>query len=503
MTNEVKPLDVSADSEPEALERTAKGHRVRLRYGKGLRGRFLIRLLDPVAAERRAVRLRALAELLSSAGHSAEAPIILRKAAAVQSEKDFAEAARVAEELCRESPTALKKVRASAVTFEMLGRDWTSGRLHQKWPDHVKLKSSADKDAGRLAFLYDTIGKVRLEAFTLEDAERAMGKIDVGRSSATRRHYAQLISKVLRLAVYPCRIIEHSPLPVGFLPRVKTTKATAYLYPSEEAKLLAHKPIPLERRAFYGLLAREGMRRGEALALTWADVDLERGAVRLDTNKTDDPRAWALSPGVAATLAQLKPEKVAPTALVFSGLGELHHIAATFRADLGAAGVKRAELTERSAVRRPIRLHDLRATFVTLSLAAGRSEAWVSDRTGHKSSIMINKYRRAARSAGELGLGDLRPLDVALPELAALRESAEGGPEGGPATRPALQHLAAGSAKTQTVSSSSPYRTRTGTTLRSEDFKSPAYAIPPRGLGGVGIALAGGARPPKLTLLDA
>jgi integrase len=45
------------------------------------------------------------------------------------------------------------------------------------------------------------------------------------------------------------------------------------------------------------------MRKEEALALTWSDVDLERGAVRLDENKTDDPRAWALDPSVTKALA--------------------------------------------------------------------------------------------------------------------------------------------------------------------------------------------------------
>ena len=67
----------------------------------------------------------------------------------------------------------------------------------------------------------------------------------------------------------------------------------------------------------------------------------------------------------------------------------------------------------------PIRVHDLRATFVTLALANGRSEAWVSDRTGHRSSNMIRRYQRTARSATELGLGTLGPLDALIPELRA------------------------------------------------------------------------------------
>jgi integrase len=85
-----------------------------------------------------------------------------------------------------------------------------------------------------------------------------------------------------------------------------------------------------------------------------------------------------------------------------------------------AAGIDRPVLFEKSKARQSIRIHDTRATFITVSLANGKSETWVQDRTGHKSSIMINRYRRAARTAAELGLGELRPLDQTIPELAHL-----------------------------------------------------------------------------------
>lgn len=73
-------------------------------------------------------------------------------------------------------------------------------------------------------------------------------------------------------------------------------------------------------------------------------------------------------------------------------------------------------LFEHSDARRPIRVHDLRATFVTVSLADGRTETWVADRTGHRSSEMINRYRRAARTWAELDLGALTPLDESVVE---------------------------------------------------------------------------------------
>lgn len=299
------------------------------------------------------------------------------------------------------------------VTMRQLGKAWTSGAIAAQYPDHVRTKATCDKDAGRLVRLCRTIGDVHVTQFRLAHGELAMRALPTGLTSATRRQYAQILARLCHLAVYPLKLIAVSPLPRGFLPKVKRTKATAWLYPAEEAQLLACADVPLGRRVLYGFLAREGLRCNEALRLRWEDFDLVHGAVRLDRNKTDDPRAWALTPGVAVALKAWRPADAEPSDLVFARLSN-GHMAEGLRTDLGVAKVKRTELFERSKSRLPIRLHDLRATFVTLALAAGRSEAWVSDRTGHRSSIMIQVYRRAARTAAELGLGELVPLDVAL-----------------------------------------------------------------------------------------
>jgi hypothetical protein len=97
---------------------------------------------------------------------------------------------------------------------------------------------------------------------------------------------------------------------------------------------------------------------------------------------------------------------------------------------------------ESTPERRQMRAHNLRGTFVTVALANGRSEAWISDRTGHRSSAMIAKYKRTARTFGELELGGLVPLADALPELRALASppaqptaETQGGPEVGQRSR--------------------------------------------------------------------
>jgi len=108
------------------------------------------------------------------------------------------------------------------------------------------------------------------------------------------------------------------------------------------------------------------------------------------------------------------------------------------RKHLQLAKVTRAALFENSSARRQVRVHDLRGTFVTLALANGKTESWVMDRTGHKSSIMIARYRRASRTASEIGLGDLTPMDEAIPELSdghtrsVSRSSVSGGRGGEP-----------------------------------------------------------------------
>ena len=82
-----------------------------------------------------------------------------------------------------------------------------------------------------------------------------------------------------------------------------------------------------------------------------------------------------------------------------------------------------------------MRAHDTRSTFITVALANGRSETWVADRTRRRSSIMVQRYRRVARTFAELGLGELASLAEAVPELVG--EGTRSGTEegGGETTR--------------------------------------------------------------------
>jgi integrase len=162
-----------------------------------------------------------------------------------------------------------------------------------------------------------------------------------------------------------------------------------------------------------------------------------RGVLVLDRNKTDEPRSWPLDPGCARALRlwheHFTHGKAASGAVLTDKARETvnrYGAASLLRDSLQLAGVNRPQLFEHNETRIALRAHDLRAGFVTVSLATGKTESWVTDRTGHRSSQMLYLYRRQARSHTELSLGPYAPLDLAIPELAEAAASASKAPRG-------------------------------------------------------------------------
>ena len=274
-------------------------------------------------------------------------------------------------------------------------------------------------------YVYPVIEDLPLTAISLDHGEEVMAQVPEDRSDGTRRHVAQVLRRVLKLAAYPGRHIAASPIPSGWLPSARSTKAKECLYPSEDRALLACREVPMLRRLAYGFLSREGMRTDEMASLQWKDLDLVHGRVDLPKNKTDDPRDWDLDPGVFEAL-RLWKKRFAPHATADERVFAMHgvpinvdHLSDQLKMDLKRTGVVRSQLFERSEVRIPLRAHDLRATFVTVSLAIGMNETWISDRTGHRSSGQIQAYRRKARTWSGMKLGALDPMALAIPELTA------------------------------------------------------------------------------------
>jgi integrase len=272
---------------------------------------------------------------------------------------------------------------------------------------------------------------VALVAFTREHADGIMAKLPARLKRGTRRQVAQLVSRVLRLAVFT-EIIKASPLPPGWLPKAPKPEAMAKesLLPSEEAKLLQGRSeagevvVPLNYRVAYAFLHREGMRKGEARRFTWGDVDLAKGILSLDENKTDRPRSWVLTPSVARVLIEWKGKSrdTKTSGLVFIDI-RWEKLAPIYRAHCEAVGIDRARLYEKKANKLRLRAHDMRAFFITAGMFAGRDGLWITDRSGHTTLGMLRTYERDVRRWHELGEA---PADAfeAIPEFAFAAASA-------------------------------------------------------------------------------
>jgi len=416
--------------------------------GRKRKGALLTGCNDEENAIRRKLAIAKLVASLREAGHTAVIPNTIQEGAKLDADGFRQLQKLVGRIIAGKEPGLAGAPRAprGGLTVAELAKDWTTGKLAELYPDHVRVKKTSNGDAR----IFEWLNKVRMSdgsAFgdrvvaevTLDDCDHVMSALpDTLEASASRRHYGQALRKLLVYAVYPLRLLPAVPIPKGWLPKIRNDKAKGWIYPSEDAALMAYQEMPIARRLFYGLLVREGLRVNEALELGWPDLDLDRGVLRLDTNKTDDPRSWVLGDDVVRALEawrRLRGRKAEKSPRVFPKalMGKNASLARRLREGLTLAGVKRPELTVPKPGRILLRAHDLRGSFVTLALAAGRTEAWVTDRTGHRSSTMIYAYKRAARTAAELGLGWFAPLDEAIPELTPKGgQGANGVQTGGP-----------------------------------------------------------------------
>ncbi|MBK8994142.1 MAG: tyrosine-type recombinase/integrase [Myxococcales bacterium] len=317
-------------------------------------------------------------------------------------------------------------------TFAIVADEWTKGVLHERFPDHVERLTERFRDTveKRLAkAIVPILGSKPIREVTRAHCEDVMRRLPVPKTKSelsreTRRQYAGLMHRVLNLAEL-AGYIDRNPLPRGWLPKPGKLKRFPILLPYEDEALLACQRIPVCYRVLWGVLHREGSRREEAVELTWREVDLQNGVVDLDENKTDHARFWKLSPGVRDVLTWWRELRggCEPDDRVFVDEHgrplQFRPLADLCRAHLVEAGLDRADLFTAGPNKEHFGPHCYRRSFVTRSLANGQTEDWVRQRTGHTSS-QLYRYRQAARALAELDLGEVLPLDQAIPEFRAV-----------------------------------------------------------------------------------
>jgi Site-specific recombinase XerD len=266
------------------------------------------------------------------------------------------------------------------------------------------------------------IGALRLEQLTgtrltklyheLEQAGRFDGR--GGLSARTVRYTHTIIHAGLGAAVRD-GLLSANPADKADKPSAKAAASPEmHIWTADELRafLDQRSQVGDELAMAWSLLVATGMRRGEALALRWADVDFDgsrlsvrrsatvikhKGAgeeIIVGTPKSGKARTINLDP---QTLARVKAHKVAQGTLslalarddiyVLANLdGTVRHPERFSRKFVAAVIAARKALGEDQLS--TIRLHDLRHTHASLLLAAGVPVKVVSERLGHANAMI-------------------------------------------------------------------------------------------------------------------
>lgn len=178
-----------------------------------------------------------------------------------------------------------------------------------------------------------------------------------------------------------------------------------WLNVEEETRLLAQCPSHLTELVIF--LVETGARLGEALRLTWVDVDLDReprGLVKFMTTKSGKPRGVPLTTRANGLLVRIKERQTALT-IHDPDQGRVFLYAGKGRAGKGVPQTAyrsfyRPHGSWQTAVRRAglgdLHLHDLRHTFASRLVMRGVPILAVSKLLGHATVTMTMRYTHLA-----------------------------------------------------------------------------------------------------------
>lgn len=242
-----------------------------------------------------------------------------------------------------------------------------------------------------------------------------------GASTETARYAGVVLTQALAAAVN-LGLIHSNPAAAVRKPRRETSE----IHPLDEQELQSLMAAAEGSRylPLYMVIASTGMRRGEAFALTWDDIDLNRRKLSITktlsrsgnrfcvkTPKTKASRRTIDLPMVAidALLDQRKrllAEGLASCELVFPNRRGKHLNAEGFMRHHFKPLLKRASLSSK------VRIHDLRHSFATIALSRGVPVKVISEMMGHSNiTTTLQTYSHVLPS---MSRGAADALDAAL-----------------------------------------------------------------------------------------
>ncbi len=247
--------------------------------------------------------------------------------------------------------------------------------------------------------LVPTVGTIPLGRLRPSDVEAlVVTKRDAGLSASTVRTIYTVLRAALDIASRD-GLIRSNPAPAVRRPGVEHKEAPHLTAEQAQALLEAIQGDRLE--TLFRLMLATGLRRGEALALHWADVDLAAGQVRVRWTLTRTSRGLQLGepktvksrrtvPLPRSTIETLRAHRTRQAEERLAAAEAWHEHGLVFTTEIGTPleprnVLRRFELLAQRAGLKGVHLHTLRHSAASFLLAAGTHTKVVQEHLGHSS----------------------------------------------------------------------------------------------------------------------
>ena len=257
-------------------------------------------------------------------------------------------------------------------------------------------------------WVYPAIGDIKLPEIT--SAQISALLLDMqgkGKAHATVVKVYTILNSLFKMA-YLSDMIARNPMDKVERPKPRKDEIkpqTAQAYTAQEVRdiLTALEGEPLKWRAFIHLLIDTGVRRGEALAVQWEDIDFQENTILicrnlcytpdkgiyLDTPKNGRCRMVDVGEDPLQLLKQIREQQGAGGRYIFTqdnSLEPMHPTSPThyFR-----------QFSKRNGIK-DFHPHKLRHTFASVAITAGADVVSVSETLGHSdTAVTLRMYTHA------------------------------------------------------------------------------------------------------------
>lgn len=261
----------------------------------------------------------------------------------------------------RRSTGTTDKRQAQQLHDSWVSESWRADKLGEKvshtWKEAVVryLKEKADKksittDRQRLIQLDEHLADLTLDQIGPDVLRKIVDdKTRAGLAPATVGQYLALIRQITRLAANSWGWLDR-PVAVT-MPKVKNER-TRVLGTDEERKLIS--ALPERYRDLVHFLLATGLRKGNALALTWDEIDMERKTMTIDGSKMKAGRTLGVPLNECAMKVLRRQERTSNSVFNIRDIN----------ADAWSAACQRADIED-------LTVHDLRRSWATRLIQAG------------------------------------------------------------------------------------------------------------------------------------